>query len=572
MSHQPRLRWAFILVIALILTSCKQSLTQTPATTATESLPQPTPEQPTLIASTPAPSGSNAARLIFTKEFDTLNPIYSTLWQATITHQIWNCWAWDFDEQNNPVPVLVKEIPSLENGGLSQDGKTITMHLRDDIVWSDGSPITSADFAFTFQMVISPQNSVATGDLYEKVQSVQAPDERTVVIAFAEPYIAWLSTLWHGLLPEHILKPVFDEKGSLDAAEWNSAPSVGCGPFVFQEWKKGEFARFTANEKYWLGRPKLDEVTIRFVADDAAQAAALKAGEADLGALIPFSEAPDLEAAGLKVIRMFSGYNEGWFFYLDPANGHPALQDVRVRKAIAMALDRPSMISNLLKGQTQPAVSYWDNTPYVDPSLQPWPYDPEGAKKLLDEAGWVDSNGDSVRDKDGIDLLLAFGTTDKEIRKSAQELAVQQLAAVGIKLSPTNYSDEIFFSSFGSGGPTATGQLDIFEYAPRPNFPDPDTSDFRCDQIPSADKPNGMNWSAFCDQELDQLFQLESTQVDFQARQQTFYQISKLIYDKVYFLGLWQDPDLWGVSTRLANISISGTTPFYNIHAWEITP
>jgi ABC-type transport system substrate-binding protein len=110
----------------------------------------------------------------------------------------------------------------------------------------------------------------------------------------------------------------------------------------------------------------------------------------------------------------------------------------------------------------------------------------------------------------------------------------------------------------------------MFEYSTVASFPDPDTYDFLCSEIPTDESPSGVNWTGYCDPDLDQLFQLQSTQVDFKARQETFWKISKLIYDKVYFFGLWQDPDLWGISGRLTGVKLSGATPFFNIMEWDL--
>lgn len=576
-------KWlAFLVAFGLVLAACAQPQqpTEAPPTAVgeqptevvvapTEAPPQPTeaPPQPT-----EAPAGPKVATFIFTQEFDTLNPLYTNMWFSSITQQIWNCWAWDFDDENNPHPVLVSEIPSVENGGISADGKVITLKLRDDLVWSDGEPLTAEDFKFTYEMTINPANTVASTYPYDLVKSLETPDERTVILIFDEPFAPWLGLLWHGLLPAHILKPVFDADGTIDNAEWNRAPSVGCGPYVFLEWESGSFARFVANENYWLGKPRIDEIFIRFVPDDASQIAALKAGDGDLGTFFAYPDVPGLEQAGIEILKVYSGYNEVWYFLLRPDKGHPALQDVRVRQAIAMAFDRFSLAKDLLLGLTKPAVSMWDNMPYVDPTLEPWPYDPEKAKQLLDEAGWIDTNGDGVRDKDGTELVLTYGTTTREVRVDTQAVAQQQLAEVGIKVELLNYDSDIYFKGYGEGGPAATGELDIFEYSTTPNFPDPDTADFLCREIPSDENPVGVNWAGVCDPELDQLFQLQATQVDFNERQQTFYKISRLIYEKVYLLGIWQDPDLWGISGRLSNVKISGATPFYSILEWELTP
>ena len=111
--------------------------------------------------------------------------------------------------------------------------------------------------------------------------------------------------------------------------------------------------------------------------------------------------------------------------------GHPALQDVRVRQAIAMALDRETLNQDLLLGLTTPVESLWAGTPYESPNITPWPYDPAAANALLDEAGWVDSNSDGTRDKDGEELILVHGTTTREIRQDAQAVA-QQLSLIHI--------------------------------------------------------------------------------------------------------------------------------------------
>ncbi len=513
-----------------------------------------------------------AAILVFTQEFDVLNPLYTNMFFSLITHQIWNAWAWDFDETNTPHPVLVTEIPSRENGGISEDGRTITLRLRDDLVWSDGAPLTSADFLFTYQMAIDPNNAVASSYPYDRIESISAPDARTVVITFPEPFAPWLATMWKGILPEHILRPVYEAEGTLDNAAWNRFPSVGCGPYVLSEWETGSFARFVVNENYWLDRPLIDEIVTLFVPDDASQVAALQAGDGDVGAFIAYADIPPLQAAGVRVIAVASGYNEGWFFYLDPAQGHPALQDVRVRQAIALALDRDALVRDLLLGLTEPPATFWHNTPWADPSIQPWPYDPDRARALLDEAGWIDSNGDGIREKDGVDLMLTYGTSIRQVRQDTQAVAQQQLAQVGIGLDLLQFSGDVLFAGYNEGGPAATGQLDIYEYSETPNFPDPDAAYWLCSEIPTTESPNGLNWQALCDEELDALFRLQATQADFAERQQTFFQIGQIMHDRMYWLGLWYDPDIWAVGPRLENVLIGGVTPFFNIREWVLNP
>ncbi len=567
----------FVFLGGVLISACGGTAGDLTPTTSVGDMPaaQTPGQQATPVSAEGTPESSGAyqvATFIFPEDYDTFNPLLTRMWVSTISHQLWNCWAWDFDEVNNPRPVLVQEIPSAENGGISADGTVITMKLRPDIVWSDGEPITAADFVFTYQMAVSPNNVVASRYPYSAISGVEAPDPNTVLVRFQKPFAAWLSTLWHGLLPAHVLRPVFESVGNLNNADWNRAPSVGCGPFVYSNREVGSFTRFIANDRYWLGRPQIDEVIVRIMPDENMSAAALKAGNGDLAALVPFSAVPDLTSGGIDVRSVPSGYHEVWYFYLSPENGHPALQDVRVRRAIALALDRQTIVRDLLLGQTEPAITYWDETPFSLPGLQPWPYDPALANQLLDEAGWVDTNGNGVRDRNGMELILAHGTTTRELRQQAQAVFAEQLAQVGIQLDLFNFDLNYLLAGYSQGGAAASGQLDIFEFAAQTAYPDPDTSEWLCSEIPSLDNPNGLNWTRVCDSELDGLFQRQLEQIDFAQRQASFHEISRIIYEQVYMLGIWRDPDLWGLNPRLQNVRLSGVTPFFNVVEWDLNP
>ena len=534
---------------------------------------QPVETIPDEVAAPPVteaePAVTKVATFIWTQEWDSLSPMYTGMWFSSITQAIWNTAAWHFDVDNNPVPVLVTEIPDLENGGISADGRTITLNLRDDIVWSDGQPITSADFLFTHEMTVNPSNIVNSTYPYSLIETISAPDERTVVMTFEEPFVPWLATLWTYLLPQHVLQPVFEADGTLDGAAWNLAPTVGGGPYVFAEWESGSFARFVRNDNYFGPRPNIDEIFFRFVPDDASQTAALRTGDGDLGTFIPLSDVPILEAEGVNVVAVVSGYDEGWYIYFGE-EAHPALADVRVRQAIALCFDRFSINENLLLGITEPAVTFWDNTPFANPELEAWPYDPAEGNALLEAAGWVDSNGDGVRDKDGVELILKHGTTTRAIRQDTQAVAQQQLAECGIRLETIGYSSDVFFQSYGGGGPTPTGQLDIAQWSANEAFPDPDSSRWLCAEIPNDESPDGINDQKICDEELDALFRLQATQIDFDERQQTLHEIGRIMYENIYWLGVWQDLDTWAVSERLTNVTISGATPFYSIAQWDV--
>ena len=519
------------------------------------------------------PRPAKVATFIYTQEFDTLSPLYTDMWFSWTTWQLYLHWAWEYDENNEAYPKLVTEIPSQANGGISADGKVITMHLRDDIKWSDNEPVTADDFIFTWEMATSPTNTVTSAYPYDMIESVTAPDPQTVVTTFYEPFAPWLATLWHGILPAHILRPIYDAEGTIDNADWLKNPTVGCGPYLLAEWESGSYARFVRNDNYWGTPAKIDEIFIRFVPDDASQVAALEAGDADLGAFVPYNETPALESAGLSIVIQPSGYNDGIFFLVDTSGnlGHPALRDANVRKAIVMAIDRDAFNRDVQLGLTKTPASFWDALPYYNsPPLVNYPYDPAQAIALLDAAGWIDSNGDGTRDKEGIEFEITYGTTIREVRQEAQAVIQEQLAAVGIKVEVQSIDDNLYFASYGEGGPAAKGEIDMMEWTDGPLFPDPDIYYWLCSEIPSPDYPSGSNWFYTCDEELDALIQQQATEVDAAARQQTISAINQLFYEKVYWFGLWQEPDVWAVSPRLTGVKFSGVTPFFNIVEWDI--
>jgi peptide/nickel transport system substrate-binding protein len=342
---------------------------------------------------------------------------------------------------------------------------------------------------------------------------------------------------------------------------------------VLSEWETGSHLAFTANPA-WINPPKLEQIFVRIVPDDAAQEAAILAGDSDVGTFLSSDQIEKLEADGkVKVVAVNSGYNEAWFLNVNPETTHPAMLDVNVRKAIALATDRFTIVKDLLVAEINPVnATYWDTTPsYQTDTLEAYPYDPEQAKQLLDEAGWVDSNGDGTRDKDGVELVLRYITNQRELRKSVQAVVQQQWQQVGIGAELVNYSSDIFWNRFNDGGPMALGDYEVAEYSSVQNaYPDPDTDVFTCAQVVNADNPDGTNDQGYCNLELDELFKQQAVSVDPVARKELFNQIQQIMYDDYIYVGMWQDPDLWSVSSRLQNVRFSGVYPFWNAYEWEI--
>ncbi len=518
----------------------------------------------------PAAAQGKSITISFTQEPDNLLPMYTTMTFAGYVNQLFLAGVWEFDEDYNPVPVLVSEIPSVDNGGISADGRTLTYKLKDGLTWSDGDPLDAADVLFTFDMWANEANTPQGRTPYDLVESIEAPDATTVVVTFKEPYAPWLGFNFRPM-PEHILRPEFEAAGTLDGVFFGKMPNVSSGGYVLAEYEVGNYMRFTANEAFALGKPKIDTIVITFIPDDQAYVASLQAGDTDIGTFFPASDAQGLTDAGLDVRLIPSGYNEGLFMNAGD-RAHPAMSDVRVRKALALAFDRFSISRDLNYGVLPPGASYWEDTPYANPDLEPVPYDPAQAAALLDEAGWVDSDGDGIRDKDGVKLELRFAATTRSIRRDMQALAQQWYRDLGIELKLENYESGVFFSSYNEGGPIATGQYDIATWSSAPGyFPDPDTIRFDCDQIYSDENPDGANDNYYCDEKLTELLKLQRTQVDPEERIATFHEIDKMIYDAYIWVSTWFDADLWAVSGRLQNVRLNGSTPYFDVQNWDVT-
>ncbi|MFN8376417.1 MAG: peptide ABC transporter substrate-binding protein [Anaerolineae bacterium] len=544
-----------------------------------------------LVLAAPAyAQGGKVVTIIYDQEPDNLNTLYSNMFFQGITDELYLPGAWSYDKELNLVPELAVEIPSADNGGFNEDGTVMTFQVRQDAFWSDGDQITAADFVFTYEMIMAESNAVTSRSPFDtNVVSVTAPDDFTVVTTFNAPYAPWAANLWSFVLPEHVLRPVFEAEGNINNAAWNTAPTVSGGPFVFTQWEAGQFILFSRNDSYFGGAPLVDNVLIRFAGDSAALTASLANGEADLATFIPLSDAQTLVAGGnLSLELVPSGYNESWYFNLREGLGHPALQDVRVRQALIMAFDRDQLNIDLNAGLLTTPGSFWENTPYANPDIDPLPYDPDGARALLTEAGWIDDDGDEANVagdptyvptpriaqgvagvEDGSNLSLRYATTQRQIRMDTQAVAQQALARVGVIAELFNYEGDVYFGTVADGGTLSTGNYDIGELSINPAFPDPDTTRFICSEVPT-DTEDGANDSGICMPELDALFAQQAQTVDTAARIELFHQIDQILHDQAVWNGIWTDPDVWVYNNRVTGLQLNGPNPLFGAEKWDV--
>jgi peptide/nickel transport system substrate-binding protein len=348
---------------------------------------------------------------------------------------------------------------------------------------------------------------------------------------------------------------------------------VGNGPFRVTEFVPGSHLTLAANDQYWRGRPKLDKIFMRLTQDRDVQMAALASGESDIGTYMIGAEVPEIEAMGnLQIMVSNNGYQVLIFENIDPKTAHPAMTDINVRKAIVMAIDRGWINKNLYHGLYEIPATYWHGSDYDDPDLKPYPFDPVGARKLLDEAGWVDNDGDGVRQKNGKDLVLRYAYINGEKVTDAMVVDIQKmLAEVGIKMDIFTYTPEVLWATYADQGPLALGQYDLTHWSDGLwYYPSPETSYFLCSQIPSTKNPDGYNWFGICLPVLDDLFARQAVELNHDRRVQIMRQIGKIMHDQVLIIPLHSDPDVWAVNNRLANVRFSGVDPLMFAYEWDV--
>ncbi|ETW12619.1 peptide/opine/nickel uptake ABC transporter substrate-binding protein [Roseivivax marinus] len=434
-----------------------------------------------------------------------------------------------YDETAERQPWLVTEVPTLENGGVSEDLTQITYNLRDDITWSDGSPLTAEDVVFTAEYCMDPEGGCAQRAKFDHIESVEAVDDQTVTVTFSRPMPNPYSMFVGGESPI-IQKAQFQDclgAAASTCTEANFNP-IGTGPFVVEDFRPNDVITFTANDNYREeDKPAFQTVNFKGGGDAVAAArAVLETGEYDYAWNLQL--APDvldqMAAAGQgEPIAAFGTLVERIEMNMtDPSpdlpegeratvqHPHPILTDERVRRALSMAIDR-QLLTEIGYGQAGQATCNLVPAPeqFASDNTECLTQDIEGAKALLDEAGWTDENGDGVREKDGMDLSLLFQSSTNAVRQDFQALIKQWWSEIGVETELRNVDSSVFFG--GDPGSPDTFQkfyADVEMYAN--NFdgtdPQPYLAQYRCGNEPKPESQwQGENINRFCSEEYDAL-------------------------------------------------------------------
>jgi peptide/nickel transport system substrate-binding protein len=518
-----------------------------------------TPAQPAATGTAAAPAGTTL-RFGESGEPRSLNPIFNDLVASTVElNFLYDDPLWVRDQRGTLVPRIAARIPTPFNHDISADGRTVTVHLRHDVRWQDGAPFTSADVQFSWQAVMDPRNNVGSLEGYDQVARIDAPDAYTAVVHLKRRYARAVPASIPPLIPAHLLRNV-----ALNTAPFNAEP-VGTGPYKVVAWKRGELLDLVANDRYYLGKPKIGRIVVRFVPYVTTRAVMLKTGELDLAELDRDAYRQIADAPNVAFAVEPDHSTEMYFLNVM----RPHLRDVRVRRAVALAFDRASLVhatafkddvGQLANGYADPLLFAYNRM------LAPLPYDPKTAAQLLDEAGWR-RGADGIRVRDGERLTLQIAaipgaTSDMETDIQAQAM----LRDVGIDADIKTYPQELIFAPAASHGVLANGTFDMF-LGTYGNDADPDSSwILTCARV----EPHGYNESHYCNPELDRLEAAALATYDPAERARFYAQIDDVLARDVPIVFVAWPKAVFGMNPRLKGFTFNGLLATWNAAAWSL--
>ena len=499
-----------------------------------------------------------------------------------------------FDEKGVVFARLAESVPTVENGGVSADLTQITWKLKPGLLWSDGSPVTSADAVFTWEYCKHPEGGCAQAARFEGIKSIDTPDDQTIIITFEAPKPNPYQAFVGGTSPI-LQKAQFANclgAAASTCTEQNFGP-IGTGPFKVTEFKTNDTVSLEANPNYRdPAKPAFATMTIKGGGDaEAAARAVMETGEFDYAWNTQIN--PDMQAqmtaAGKGVLLNGFGtlVERIEMNMTDPSpdlaegersttkHPHPILSDIKVRQALSMAIDRQVLVDvgygsagrptcNLVPA---PEMFASDNTGCLKQDMA-------GAGALLDEAGWKDSDGDGVRDKDGKKLSLVYQTSTNPVRQDFQALIKGWWNELGVEVELKNIDASVFFG--GDAGSPDTFQkfyADVEMYAN--NFdgtdPEPYLAQYLCDKIPGPDNQwQGENINRFCDPAYDALVKELSTTADMAKRGEIAKKLNDMLTKDSYtVVALVDRGRLSAASNTLGGVVLNTwDTELWNAQDW----
>jgi len=506
---------------------------------------------------------STGGQVVYTETSDitTLNPtLVVDVYSGLITGFVFEALAESSAIDGTPVPGLA------DYWEVSEDGLTYTFHINENAMWHDGQPVTADDVVFSFDSVVAEDSlSVRRSSVMGALASYRAIDDKTVELVAVDRLANFVgdTAAQFGIVPKHIWEGIpFAEWGNaLGSTGEDPAQVIGSGPFRFVEWVRNDHVTIARNEQYWNAEamPVIDQFFFRVVAEDSAAVQSLRTGESDI-VNIPSNQAATLRESNPELnIVDFDTFGFTYYeFNLDESRALP-FTDVRVRQALMYALDRDLVVETVFQGLavradgTQPVLSI----AYAPDRINTiYTYQPETASQLLEEAGWVDTDGDGVRDKNGekfsFELLYSEGSAAYEQLIPYMQ---QAWAAVGVEMIPA----QLPFSTLVDAGESGNFEAAILGFSWGADASQGDM--YRCDAVPLA----GFNDMRYCNERYDELDAQQLRELDPERRVELLIEQTNIVNDDQANSVLVFSRAVVGFQPRLHNFIPNGYGRFWSI-------
>jgi peptide/nickel transport system substrate-binding protein len=496
------------------------------------------------------------------------------------------------------IPNLITEVPTVENGLLAEDLKSVTYKLLDGVTWADGEPLTADDVLFTWQWVIEPANASTSAGVYEAIESIEVVDPQTVQVFFANPNAIWFQphagTEFGFVYPKHVLD-VEDGKAAHDAFLLNP---VGTGPYKVESFSPNDQVIYVINENYReANKPYFERVNLKGGGDAASAArAVLQTGDYDYAWNLQVEPQilAELEQGGKGVLKIAPGNDVERLLiqFADPntetdgeraklGTVNPTMGDKAVRQALNLSAQRDVISTQLYAGEEfePPTANILAGIPSMESPNTSWEFNIEEAKRILEEAGWT-MQGD-VRAKDGVELNITFVTSINPVRQKEQAIIKQALEQIGFRVELRQVDAAVFFdSSAGNEQNTSHFYNDIEMYTTGPTTPFP--VDYMLTWYAGPEGENiaqasnnwsGQNYGRYQNAEYDELFEQVRLETNIEKAAELFIQLNDILINDVAVIPLVnRAADKYAISTTLRDENVA-LSPFeynyWNIANWN---
>ena len=445
----------------------------------------------------------------------------------------------------------------------SDDHKTLTFHLRKNAVWSDGVPISAEDVRWTWQAHIHPDVAWESAYMKEHIRDVEVVDPHTVRFHFSRVYVKQMQDVNEGLiLPKHLWSKLPFEKWR-ESPDWFRQNLVASGPFKIESWTPQQEMVLVRNERYWKqDRPYLDRVVMRFVPDASSLMTQLLNGELDFVAQVSPNDAARIkDRPDLTMIPFWSN-----LYVVVAWNGaRPLFGDPEVRRALTLGIDRQAIADTQLPGGTgrvgiSPIIqAVWAH----DKTLQPWPYDPAEARRILAAKGWKDTNGDGILDRGGKKFSFELtSNAGNQLRNDAAVMIQQQLRQVGIEAIPRvlEFNTVVTDTRSGNFDATVTGLTMDTSLDLEGNYHTRSIGELKD------------NYFHYSNPEVDRLIDLAAIQKEPLEALPHLHQIERLIHRDQPATFLWESQRLGAVNKRVHDAKPNLLQAFFNLEDWWVEP